>query len=320
VTGGNTEVQRIHFRYQLSYLTLFEWTRRLQIQAYRITDPPMMPLPQLIDGADGILVRSMPLAAPLPTISTLCIDDRPLLRYVMQRFPRYFIEMTGQSFDGYKAKFSAKTRSTLSRKLKRFTEHCGGKLEWAGYRTPESLDRFWRDARELSKKTYQEKLLDAGLPDTPEYLEQAKKLAAQDAFRAFLLFDRGRAVSYLVCPIRDGVVEYGYLGYDPEYRGFSVGTLLQWVALESLFAERRYRFFDFTEGESEHKRLFSTGHLDCANVVMLRISVANRVLAASHEAFTRLAEGVGRWLERHQMKSRLRSWIRRLPGGRAPTA
>lgn len=318
--GGSAEVQQFLFRYQLSYLTLATWTRRLQVQAYRITDPPTLPLPRLVDGSDGFLVRSMPLLTPLPVVSTLSLEDQPLLRYVMQRFPRYYIDMADQGFDGYKAKFSTKTRSTLNRKIKRFTEHCAGKLRWTAYRTPESLDQFWHHARELSKKTYQEKLLDAGLPDTPEYRGQAKAMAARDTFRAYLLFDGERAVSYLVCPIRDGVVEYGYLGYDPEYRHFSVGTLLQWLALESLFDERRYRYFDFTEGESEHKRLFSTGHLDCANVVMLRITTAHRLLVLSHETFTRMAERVGRWLEKYHLKSRMRSWIRSLPGARAPTA
>ena len=46
--------------------------------------------------------------------------------------------------------------------------------------------------------------------------------------------------------VREGIVDYAYLGYDPDYLHLSVGTVLQWLALDSLFAERRFRFFDFT--------------------------------------------------------------------------
>src|SRR5690606_11591424 len=101
-----------------------------------------------------------------------------------------------------------------------------------------------------------------------------------------------------------------FLGYDPAYQRLSVGTVLQWLALESLFAERRYRYFDFTEGESEHKRLFATAHLECAHVALLRPTLANRLLVYSHRAFTQVAEAAGRWLERHNLKARARRWLR----------
>jgi CelD/BcsL family acetyltransferase involved in cellulose biosynthesis len=101
-----------------------------------------------------------------------------------------------------------------------------------------------------------------------------------------------------------------YRGYDPDYLRLSVGTVLQWLAVESLFAEKRFRYFDFTEGESEHKRLFSTGHLDCANVALLRPTLANRMLAHSHLRFGRAVEALGKWLEAHDLKKRIRSWLR----------
>ena len=152
--------------------------------------------------------------------------------------------------------------------------------------------------------------MDAGLPCEPDYIARAKRLADEDSVRAFLLFDGERPVSYLYCPVHDGIVQYAFLGYDPEYRHHSVGTVLQWLALESLFGENRFRYFDFTEGESEHKRLFSTGKFDAANVAILRPTLANRLLVSSHLGFVSAIEAIGRRLAAHNLKSKARRWLR----------
>lgn len=306
-------VQRVPFRFQVSDWTLFKIHRRLQVRAFGIKDRQvgLDALPPAGDPADGLMLRSIPLVGPddAADIASVEVQGRRLLRYVIQRFPRYVIDMS-QDFDSYRGKFSGKTRSTISRKIKKFTEFSGGELQWERFSRPEDLERFWRLARTVSAKSYQERLLDVGLPEDPAFFSEARRLAAADLVRAFLLFDRGRPVSYLYCPVEDGVLIYAYLGYDPEYIRHSVGTVLQWLALESLFAERRFQYFDFTEGESEHKRLFATGSLSCANIALLNRSVSNRLLVHGHRAFLRAAERVGDWLERHHLKARIKRWMR----------
>ena len=89
----------------------------------------------------------------------------------------------------------------------------------------------------MAKKTYQEKLLDAGIPESERFVREMESLAAQDQVRAYILFDRERPVSYLYCPVEDGTLIYAYLGYDPDYMKLSVGTVLQWLAVEQLFGE-----------------------------------------------------------------------------------
>src|SRR5512139_3024605 len=100
-------------------------------------------------------------------------------------------------------------------------------------------------------------------------------LAEAGQVRAYLLFDNDRPVAYLYCPASKGVLLYQYLGYDPEYSSWSVGTILQWLALEQLFGERTYELFDFTEGQSDQKRQFSTHSVRCANVYFLRRTLVN---------------------------------------------
>ena len=110
--------------------------------------------------------------------------------------------------------------------------------------------------------------------------------------RGFILFHQDQPVSYLYCPVSNGVLIYAFLGYDPGYMNFSVGTVLQWLALEHLFEESLFRFFDFTEGQSEHKKLFATHSVQCANVFFLRSNLRNKFLLHSQRAFDHFSKSV----------------------------
>jgi CelD/BcsL family acetyltransferase involved in cellulose biosynthesis len=215
-----------------------------------------------------------------------------------------------QSFEAYKAKFSSKTRSTIKRKVKRFAEHCGGAIDMRVYRFRHEIDEFFYAARSVSARTYQERLLDAGLPDTDEFRQRLRELAASDRVRGYILFCAGRPVSYLHCPVHDGVLVYQHLGYDADYAEWSVGTILQWCAFERIFAEGQFRMFDFTEGQSEHKRLFATGSIPCANVYFLRNTFRNRSLMQCQHAFSRFSMRAGDVLERLGLKSRIKKALR----------
>lgn len=305
--------QPVMFRFQLSDWTLFSVRRPMVVKGFGLAcadaKAPSMP-EALPPQGSGVMLRSIQLPDARPSIAMLRnASGQRHLRYVLQCFPRYYIDMS-KPWDAYTKKFSSKSRSTIARKVKKFTEHSGGELRWRRFTRADELDEFWELAAQVSALTYQERLLGAGLPGDAGYIEQAKRMAAADSLRAFLLFDGDRPVSYLFCPVRDGVVDYAYLGYDPAYLRLSVGTVLQWLALESLFAENRFRYFDFTEGESDHKRLFATGHIECANVALMRPTLANLALAYGHIGFNGAAEGLGRWLDRHDLKPRIKRWLR----------
>ncbi|MBQ5943065.1 MULTISPECIES: GNAT family N-acetyltransferase, partial [unclassified Massilia] len=241
------EVRDIPFKFQLSDWTLFQASIRLQLRSIGLAEAghpgaaAVQGEDQLAPGSQGFALRRLPVDEALPRLAR----SGPFLRYVPLQYQHCYIEL-GTSFEDYQKKFSSKTRSTINRKIRKFTEHCGGTLKWHAYRSPDEVPAFFQLARAVSKLTYQEKLLDAGLPDTPEFMERARALAAGGQLRAYVLFDGERPVSYLYCPVQDGVAIYAYLGYDPAYMHLSVGTVLQWLALEQMFKEGHLRYFDFT--------------------------------------------------------------------------
>lgn len=305
------EYRQVPLKFQLSDWTLFSITYPMQVRAVKLIDrtPPaerlLPPTDPLTADSQGFSVRALRIATDQPTVST----SGDYLCYTQLQYRHCFIDLE-LSFEDYQKKFSSKTRSTINRKLKKYAEHCGGSISWKVYKAPAEMREFFQLAREVSTKTYQEKLLDAGVPDSEEFVVEMETLAGQDSVRAYILFDGQRPVAYLYCPVDNGVLIYAYLGYDPEYLKMSVGTVLQWLAVEQIFAESCFKFFDFTEGQSEHKRLFATNEIQCANVIFLKKSLRNKALIYSHLFMGRLSKWLGDFLAKLGIKARIKHFIR----------
>lgn len=305
-----------HFRNVPLKFGVGDWTLALrtlplQVCSMRLgeldqpVDSPAPPADPLLPDSRGYYLRALPVAQPLPR---LCVVDG-WLRYVTLQYTHCFIDLQ-LGLDAYRAKFSGKTRSTIARKIRKYQEHSGGQTRWQIYDQPQHMAEYHRLAREVSVRTYQERLLDAGLPADPEFVEQVTAAASKGQVRGYILFDAERPVAYLHCPIENGAYIYAYLGYDPDYMRLSVGTVLQWLALEDMFARRDARYFDFTEGQSDHKRLFASHEQLCANVMFLRPTLGNRLLVKLHIACENAASSVGRWAERMGIKARIKAVMR----------
>lgn len=301
----------VAFKFQLSDFTLFKISLPLQVRAEKLIDNTapvevlIAPGDELVDGSQGFVIRALPLAKPMATFS----ESGDYICYLQQQYEHCFIDF-GIGFENYQRKFSSKTRSTINRKLRKYAEHCGGSIVWKTYRSPKEISEFFDLARDLSKTTYQQRLLASGLPDTEQYLESSLRLAASDQVRAFILFDAGRPVSYLFCPVETGVMSYSYVGYDPQYMHMSVGTVLQWLATEQLFAENRFRYFDFTEGQSDHKRLFATDQRLCGNLIMVKRSFRNVAVVHVHSLTDRFSRYLGVVMEKYGLKTRVKRLLR----------
>lgn len=300
----------VPFKFQLSDWTLFSVSLPLQVRAERpfdaiSPDARKLPAEKIAEGSQGFLIRGMPIPAVLPTISRA--DG--YLCYIPLQYRHCYIDL-GLTFAGYQKQFSSKTRSTINRKIKKYSEYCGGSIAWKTYKSPGEMREFFRLARAVSKLTYQERLLDAGIPESAAFIQQAESLAADQRVRAYILFDGERPVSYLYCPVYDGVLIYAYLGYDPEYIKWSVGTVLQWLAIEQLFTEARFRYFDFTEGQSDHKRLFATHQQHCANVFFVKRTLSNTVLIYCHRFMDSSSAWLGSKLEQFGLKAKIKRLLR----------
>jgi CelD/BcsL family acetyltransferase involved in cellulose biosynthesis len=298
--------------FRFAEVTLRRWKLRgLVLDSYYADLPadPMQPAPpfdRLGVDADVIVTRSHPVAEPLAPVQR----QNGVLRYVTNEFRRFRADLSG-TFDGYLGRFSSKSRSTLKRKVRKFVEQTpAGHMR--AYKTSQEMKEFFALARPLSALTYQERLLDSGLPAGDEFLAKLFALADADEVRAYLLFSGETPVAYLCCPASNGVLSYDYVGFDPKFSDASPGTVLQYLAFESLFAEGRFRTFDFTEGEGGHKELFATHATQCADVWYFRDTFANRFGVGMHRGLDRLSARAGHALESIGIKKLVKRLIRRL--------
>lgn len=302
-------MRKVPFKFQLSDWTLFSVALPLQCRSMPLLENSTTDLDALDHErqpeSEGFLLRALPIDEPLAPIT----KSGRYLRYSALQYEHCFIDLR-LGFERYQEKFSSKTRSTIKRKIRKYAEHCGGEISWKSYRDPAQIRDFFRHAREVSALSYQERLLDSGLPDSEEYIREAEARAAAGTVRAYILFDRDRPVSYLYCPIENDIVIYAYLGYDPDYMKHSVGTVLQWLALETLFEEGCFKAFDFTEGESDHKRLFSTHQTLRANVFVIRASLINAAVIRSHFMMNLFSSWLGHRLDALGLKARIKRLIR----------
>lgn len=246
--------------------------------------PALPPLPR---EAHGYVVTSLP-EALVPALVKASGDMLPFER---QRYTRYFADF-GIGFDTWWNGLSSNARQGLKRKAKKIAAESGGELDVRAFRAPHELEAFHDVARRISLRTYQERLLGSGLPDSPEFIATMLAQGAADQVRAWLLYIAGEPAAYLYCPvIAGGVVIYAHVGHDPAFNDLSPGAVLQLEAMRELFEEGKFARFDFTEGEGQHKRQFATGGVACVDLFLLRPSLANRVTMAALGGFNRAVAG-----------------------------
>jgi hypothetical protein len=306
-------VGAVPLKFALSDLTLFSCRLQLLRRTATMAEPPLtarelsalsVPLDRSVRGA---IVWSQPIDGKLPEF----VRTADYLIYVPRQYDHFYVDLTiGR--DKYLQRFSARSRSTLKRKVRKFAELDGGRCHWRAYRSSAEIVEFYTLARRVSAVSYQERLLGAGLPAAAGYLNELREMADAGRVIGYLLFQGQKPVAYLLCPIEsDQAVIYGHVGFDPAYRALSPGTVLLALVLEALLDSGRYRIFDFTEGEAEHKRYFSTNSYRSADIFIFRRSLPAWLITRTHWLTNRFSESLGRLFARLGLKRHIRRWLRR---------
>lgn len=273
--------------------------------------PPVLELPPAIDVA---VIWSHPDFSHLPLYSTF----GSVFRYVPHRYDRCYVDLQ-QSISEYLKKFASKSRYTLLKKVRKFTALAGSHAEMREFRRPEEMKEFLAQARQISVKTYQERLLlHSGIPGHAGFEDEMRILAENDSVRAYTLCLQERPLAYLCCTATNGNLVYRFVGHDPQYGNVSPGVVLQYLALDRLFEERRFKMLDFTEGTNQHKQFFSTGSMACADVYYFRNTASNRAIVMLHALLRQTTRTTAALLEVLGLRPQLKKFLRQAACSRNP--
>jgi CelD/BcsL family acetyltransferase involved in cellulose biosynthesis len=271
------------------------------------SDPlaPHVPPQPFPEGIEAARIYSCPLEVRAPTISLLS----SAIRYIPAQYEHLYVELNG-SFQQYLQKSSSKTRWTFRKKLKRFRQYAGEK-PFREYRELHEMQEFYMLARAVSEKTYQQRLLDAGIPQDKEFPLELNRRAARGGVHGYILMHANVPVAYALCYVHGDTLTLDKMGFDPQYAELHPGTVLTYLVLERLFTQSSIRILDFGGGYFEYKALFSTHSVRCADIIYLRRGLRNLSLVLVHAALGALSRTLNQVLDMLGLKARIRKWIHR---------
>jgi hypothetical protein len=257
-------------------------------------------------GLDAAFILSCPLPGTLPRLSRV----GNFIRYLRTAYRHYCVRRNG-TFDHYLAAFNPGTRATILRKVRKFESLYGSDKCFREFRAPEEMAEFWPLARQISAKTFQERMLGGGLPDDSEFRMAVDTLARSNRVRGYLLLADSRPVSYVFGPILDDrILLYDYVGYDSAFAKLSPGIVLQYYIIRRMFEEERLEVYDLCVGEGEHKRIFANAHQECADIIYLRANAKSRALVTVHFVLQRFSRLIVAMFDRLHCKAAVKKMIR----------
>lgn len=234
-----------------------------------------------------------------------------LRRYQPNPPASHFLIHLPPTLQDYLAKFTPKTRKNRFRELKYLEQR--GPVELAPFSRPDQVDAFLDAASALSCRSYQHKLLKAGLR-APDQLRRRLQVAAEHGWlRSYVLRCAGVNCSYMLGYQYHGRYHYTKVGYDPDWAKLCVGTVLQLLVLHDLYDHDTPAVFDFGP-QGPQKQYFGNDSFLEGDVFFFRPGLYPWLARTSHRSSRRLTARTGALLDRYQLKPRAQRLLRRLAG------
>jgi hypothetical protein len=250
-------------------------------------------------------------------LQTLIDDETSALRRAFHLVPfgaeylRCKVTWTG-SYEAYLASLSARERGKLRRALKRFAELPDVVAQVRRFQAPKEVDAFLEDAVPVSEKTYQTRLLDLGLTRGGALERELRAGAARGYFLGHVLYVNGAPVAF----------HYGYVfnkcffmvaaGYDPALAQHEIGIVLFLEVLKDI--EKRgdaIELMDNLYGGGTYKERTSNLKTPERHYYLIPRTLSGAVLAKSLVWTDRFSRALGGFLERYDLKDRIKRLIRR---------
>jgi hypothetical protein len=173
------------------------------------------------------------------------------------------------TFDEYMGGFSAKTRQTLRRKVRKFEEEYRGAVRVI--HTSTDLESFLEVGESISRLTYQWNIGRRLCADDITRAGYATA-AREGRLRCYLLHSGDKPCAFLRGVLHDNTYHYETPGFDPAYEKASPGTVLLLKAVEDLIVNTDCKYFDFGRGgdNTGYKSMFGNRCYEAISLELFR--------------------------------------------------
>ena len=259
-------------------------------------------------------IKTISHAYSLPCIENLktsvSIKDG-YIHHVYSVYKHFYVDTSGQ-FEEYCSRFKGKTLNSLKRKIKKI-EKSNASESFKIFKTLQDIPEFLDIAKNISEKSYQEKLLGRDLPTDSEFSHKLSKMAEKNLFRGYILYAEDTPIAYNLCPIYgNGIKLYDFTGYDPSFSKYSAGTVLQFKIIEECFLDPAINTYDLCTGEGQHKEFFATGFKTCCDAFYFPLTLFNLITVYSRFSIEKISRSIINALEKAGIKEKVKKAIRRI--------
>jgi CelD/BcsL family acetyltransferase involved in cellulose biosynthesis len=255
----------------------------------------------------AVAVHEVPTASPLwrAIVSGAAPGFRTIER---ERGVRHVVDLPA-SFDAYMARFSAKTRSTSKRKARKL--EADGPLTLRVYTRPEEVVPLLDTIEPVFRLTYHYHLLGRNLSACNlQLVHNLTSWAHHGWLRAYVLCAGERPLAYVIGSLSRGRYSYDMPGYDPRLAASSPGIVLLLRMIEELIGAGA-TLLDFGAGHADYKQLLATRSFPETSALLVRRTVYAQGVAYFQRGLATGARAGSRLLDRYQLKSRMKNWLRR---------
>lgn len=243
-------------------------------------------------------------------------DPRSQLRqlyYVVQNGPLYqhrSIAFDG-TYDDYLAGLGTKTRADLSRTRRRFNDKTGGKFETRCFTKPEEVETFIADAAKVSSRTYQFKLLGAGLRNCEALEDRFDRMARLGWFRSYVLYVDGEPVAFQVGYVFNKTFSAQDIGYDPAFSKLQTGIFLHTEIVSDLLSRPgEVTSWDFGNLDTIHKQRLSNRSELSGFFYLVPKGPRGAAISISMNCMNAASAGLGRLLDKFKLRQKIRKFLR----------
>jgi len=176
---------------------------------------------------------------------------RPLLTNV-----HWDMEMPS-NIDEFYGTLSTKHRHEIKRQMRRLSDNLRGEWCVKSYEHESDIPRLCEDAGFVSRKTYQF-AMGVSFVDNERYRKLLAARARLGWLKAHVLYCQNVPSAFQIGMQYRNTLHLNYIGYDPQWRRFSLGTLLFVKVLEELCNSNKPQQIDFGFGDADYKRSYCT--------------------------------------------------------------